>query len=95
MLPVARGQREVRAFKHKMKQPDIIEVALKVVRVFEVLNIPYHISGSLASSAFGIARATLDVDMVADIKLQQADSIYESLNSSLPHRRMSFLINSN
>lgn len=62
-----------------MKQLDIIEVVLKVVKVFEKLGIAYHIGGSFASSAFGIARATLDIDIVADIKLEQASSIEEYL----------------
>jgi hypothetical protein len=62
-----------------MKLPDIIEVTLKVVKVFEELGIAYHIGGSLASSAFGIARSTLDVDIVADIKPDQASDIYENL----------------
>jgi hypothetical protein len=63
----------------EIKQPDIIEVILKIVKVFEKLDIAYHIGGSLASSAFGIARATLDVDMVANIKFEQASSFEESL----------------
>lgn len=62
-----------------MKLPDIIEVTLKVVKVFEELGIAYHIGGSLASSAFGIARSTLDVDIVADIKPEQASDISENL----------------
>lgn len=62
-----------------MKLPDIIEITFKVVRVFEKLSIAYHIVGSLASSAFGIARATLDVDIVADIKLEQVSPIEELL----------------
>jgi hypothetical protein len=62
-----------------MKLPDIIEVTLKVVKVFEKLDIAYQIGGSLASSAFGIARSTLDVDIVADIKSDQASNIYENL----------------
>ena len=62
-----------------MKLPDIIEVTLKVVKVFEELGIAYHIGGSLASSAFGIARSTLDVDIVAEIKPHQASDIYENL----------------
>ncbi len=56
-----------------MKEPDIIEVALQVVRVFEDLGIEYYIGGSLASSAFGIARSTMDVDIAADIGLDKAD----------------------
>ena|SRR4030043_403409 len=62
-----------------MKPPDIIEVTLKVVKVFEKLDIAYHIGGSLASSAFGIARSTLDVDIVANIKPEQASDISENL----------------
>lgn len=62
-----------------MKLPDIIEVTLKVVRVFEEMGIEYHVGGSLASSAFGIARSTLDVDIVADIRHEQATLLYESL----------------
>jgi hypothetical protein len=62
-----------------MKLPDIIEVTLKVIKVFEKIGIAYHIGGSLASSAFGIARSTLDVDIVADIKPEQAYDISENL----------------
>lgn len=62
-----------------MKLPDIIEVTLKVVRVFEKLGVAYHIGGSLASSAFGIARSTLDVDIVADIKPEQVTDLSENL----------------
>jgi hypothetical protein len=62
-----------------MKQPDIIEVVLKIIRTFEKLDIAYHIGGSLASSAFGIARSTLDVDIVADIRPDQTEDIYENL----------------
>jgi hypothetical protein len=62
-----------------MKLPDIIEVALKVTRVFERLGITYHIGGALASSAFGVARTTLDVDIVADIKSEQAHALAEFL----------------
>jgi hypothetical protein len=62
-----------------MKLPDIIEVTLKVVKVFEKLGIAYHIGGSLASSAFGIARSTLDVDIVADIKPEHASDVSENL----------------
>jgi len=45
-----------------MKSADIIEVALSVAGIFERLRIPYHIGGSLASSAFGVARSTLHFD---------------------------------
>jgi hypothetical protein len=62
-----------------MKPLDIIEIIFRVVNVFEKLGVAYHIGGSLASSAFGIARATLDVDIVADIKSKQVTPFVESL----------------
>lgn len=58
-----------------MKIPDIIEIAYKVIKAFEKIGIAYHIGGSLASSAFGIPRATLDADIVADIKSEQVSEI--------------------
>jgi hypothetical protein len=69
----------VKKESYEMKLPDIIEVTLKVIKVFEKIGIAYHIGGSLASSAFGIARSTLDVDIVAEIKPDQASDIYENL----------------
>jgi len=58
-----------------MRAPDIIEVASKVIEVFEKLNIGYYIGGSLASSAFGVARSTLDIDIVAEVKGAHASTL--------------------
>lgn len=58
---------------------DPIEVTLLVVNVFDRLNIPYLVGGSLASSLQGIPRATHDVDIVADLKLEQLESFVEAL----------------
>ncbi len=62
-----------------MKLPDIIEVLQKVVKIFEELGILYQVGGSLASSAFGVPRATLDVDIVADIKPEQVIKVSDLL----------------
>ena len=51
-----------------MKKPDILIALDPVIKAFIKIGIPYCIGGSVASSAYGIARATLDVDLVADIK---------------------------
>lgn len=51
--------------------PEPIQVTLKVVSAFNRLEIPYLIGGSLASAVHGIVRATLDADLVADIKPEQ------------------------
>ncbi len=51
-----------------MENPDIIKAITPVVKALEKLSISYHIGGSIASSLYGIARATIDADLAADIK---------------------------
>ena len=46
---------------------------------FESLRIPYLIGGSLASSAHGVLRATLDVDILAGVAAVQADALCVAL----------------
>ena len=47
-----------------------IQVTQLIAKVFDRLQIPYFVGGSLASSLHGIPRATQDVDMVAGLKPQ-------------------------
>ncbi len=58
-----------------------IEVTQQIARTFERLGILYLVGGSLASSLHGIPRATQDVDIVADIKLNQVVSFVEVLKA--------------
>ncbi|HID96181.1 MAG TPA: hypothetical protein EYP53_09045 [Candidatus Latescibacteria bacterium] len=62
-----------------MKKPDILAAVEPVVKAFEKLGATYYIGGSVASSAFGVARATLDVDVVADLKLPHVKPLVEAL----------------
>ena len=62
-----------------MKKDDIIKALSKVVECFERLGVTYYIGGPVASSAYGIARATMDVDMVADVKMSQVEDLVKSL----------------
>jgi hypothetical protein len=57
-----------------------IQVTLKVVMTFERLGIPYLIGGSFASAVHGIVRATMDADIVAEIKPDQVSSLVASLH---------------
>ena len=50
-----------------------------VVEVLERLGVSYYIGGSVASSAYGIARSTLDVDMVSTLKIEHVLHLVESL----------------
>ena len=64
-----------------MKKPDILVALDPVVKAFEKIGVTYYISGSVASSAYGIARATLDVDLVTDLRTQHVNSLTEILES--------------
>ena len=50
-----------------MSPPDIIRAVSPVVEALDTLEVSYLIGGSVASSVLGIARATLDVDLVAEL----------------------------
>ena len=58
-----------------MNKPDIIVALNMVIDCFEKLGISYYIGGSVASSAYGIARATMDVDLVADVEKHQVNDL--------------------
>ena len=61
---------------------NIVTATKPVIKAFEALNIAYYIGGSVASSAYGIARATMDVDMVATIKPQHVNAFVEQLEAT-------------
>jgi hypothetical protein len=48
--------------------PEPLRVTLEVAKALERMMIPYFVGGSLASSAHGVARATLDADIVARLE---------------------------
>jgi hypothetical protein len=56
-----------------------IAVTMKVVDVLETLGIPYFIGGSMATAVHGVARATMDVDLVADLESRQIGPLIVSL----------------
>lgn len=64
-----------------MDTPDIVEVLTPVVETFDELGIPYHIGGSVAGTAFGLSRATVDVDVVADIRSDQVRLLVQRLQN--------------
>jgi hypothetical protein len=65
-----------------MKDPLIFQALSPIIQVLDVLGISYQIVGSVASSAYGIARATLDVDLSAEIKTNHVHSIFDRLQNS-------------
>lgn len=53
----------------------------RLLEAFDRLDIPCMIVGSLASSMHGITRATVDVDVVADINEAKIDALAEDLRN--------------
>jgi hypothetical protein len=58
---------------------DPLHVVVALVRVFDSLKIRYLVGGSVASSLYGIPRATQDVDFVAEFGLSHAEAIATAL----------------
>lgn len=65
-----------------MPFPDPIEAMIPVVEVLERLGIRYYVVGSIASSAYGYARSTLDVDLVADLAPEHVAPLVEALQGT-------------
>jgi hypothetical protein len=63
-----------------MTTPEPIAVTLIVIEALEIIGVPYVIGGSLASTLHGVARATLDSDLVADLQLQHAQPLVALLH---------------
>ncbi len=53
-----------------MSEPDPLELAVLVAEACEAGGVRYILGGSLASTALGEPRATLDVDLVVDLDAQ-------------------------
>jgi len=64
-----------------MKIPDILLAVQPVIQAFEKISIPYYIGGSVASSVYGMARATLDVDVIADLKVTHIPRLKQILEN--------------
>jgi hypothetical protein len=62
-----------------MKNNELQNALEPVVAAFEELGIVYYIGGSVASSIYGIARATMDIDLVSDLKQNQVSSLVQKL----------------
>ena len=59
-----------------------IAVTLAVVDALETLDVPYAIGGSLASALHGVMRATMDADLVADLRLEHVAPLTRSLGDA-------------
>lgn len=58
-----------------------LQLALRVIHIMEDLGAKAWVGGSLASSIFGIPRATQDADIVADLRVEMARPLVERLGN--------------
>jgi hypothetical protein len=79
--------------------PEPIAVTIKVTDVLEKLGIPYFISGSLASTLYGMEGTTQDADIIADLRAEHVQPFVASLKNEFfldePMITESILTNSN
>lgn len=59
-----------------------LQVTQLIAKVFDRLEVPYLVGGSLASSLHGIPRATQDVDMIAGLKSQHVTPLVKALETA-------------
>lgn len=57
----------------------ILETTAIVAKILEQIGVPYFIAGSVASSIYGLPRATQDVDFVAALELQHVPLLVAKL----------------
>lgn len=59
-----------------------ILVTLQVAEALEDLEIPYFITGSLATALHGVARATMDVDLVTELRPDKIQPLLNALGNA-------------
>lgn len=62
--------------------PEPVAVTLLVIEALDQLDIPYVLVGSLASSQHGLARSTLDSDLVVVMDASQAEPLVSRLQDA-------------
>lgn len=65
-----------------MQAPEIVQALMPVIAVLDQFQVNYFISGSVASSALGIARATADVDLVVDLAARHIPLLVSALEAT-------------
>lgn len=65
-----------------LNRSDIYSALRPVVEAFGELDIGYYIGGSIASSAHGLPRSTLDVDVIADLNDSHVEPLFSRLKET-------------
>ncbi|MHB1036114.1 MAG: hypothetical protein ACYC35_15835 [Pirellulales bacterium] len=68
--------------QNPMESSDLFSALAPVLAALDAMGVAYYIGGSVASSSYGVARATLDVDLAADLAPQHVAPLVKSLESA-------------
>ena len=61
---------------------NVLQATRLVADVFEKLGVRYVVCGSLASSAHGMVRSTMDADLIADLRQEHVSMLVELLKDT-------------
>lgn len=61
---------------------DPIEVTIAVANALDEIGVPYFVGGSIAGALYGVARATIDVDFVVDLRSRDVPPLVARLGGS-------------
>lgn len=73
---------ELTGSDEKMWIQDSFALAGEIHQLLESVNIPYYVSGGVASSIYGESRSTRDLDLVIEIQLVQVDLLVRTLEDA-------------
>ena len=73
-----------------MTASDLAAAVRPIADTLERLGVAFYLTGSVASSAHGVARASLDADVVVDLQPEHLDQLIERLTSAyyIPTERL-------
>jgi len=61
---------------------DVLQAFRDLVHIFEGMHLPYVVIGGLAVRAYGIPRATYDVDFTISISRERLDDLYSAVEKA-------------
>lgn len=64
-----------------MTSPDVVAALGPFLTVLQRMGVTYYLGGSLASSAYGLPRSSLDADIIADLRAEHVPQLVESLQA--------------
>jgi hypothetical protein len=59
-----------------------VATTMRVANALNALGVPYAIGGSFASAVHGVIRATMDADLVADLRMEHAEPLAQALGDA-------------